>query len=192
MSLLRILTTLLLIVLSGCTFIYDIAQWSEEALQPDGQILQVTRQAKRWGWGVPGMKPGEVIGYQLSVEGTDFQWWSEKGNINEPVSFEIIDGYPVLVLFDEGGKHCGGKSLDDYAVQILVLTNRGWIEISQAEAPLDRMHKNLFDSYWQRMGLRKRLPFMSLEYKKMTEKNTDYIPLTEWFSMPGRTCKQFL
>jgi hypothetical protein len=178
-------------ILTGCSLTQDTAQWSEEVAQADGSVLRVTRQTMRSGWGNFAVANGTVLGFTLRYEPWGLTWSSTPGNPTEPLTFEIIEGQPVLVVFDEGGKHCSNKKSTDLAARFLLGTPSGWTEFAPEPELVQALHKNLYESYWSTPDAHVETGHMTLAFKRFRERGTDYVSLVDWFAVPGRTCGYF-
>lgn len=182
---------LLAVLAAGCTVTTETSEWSEEVAQSDGSVLRLLRKTTRSAWGGLRVKKGTVLGFSLRYAPWGLTWESEPGSPSEPVAFEIIEGQPILVVFDEGGRHCGSKHPQAFAAQFLLGTPSGWIEFEPEPDLLQALHKNLYESYWSPPESNVESGHMTLALKKFRERGTDYMPLVEWFAVPGRSCGVF-
>jgi hypothetical protein len=124
----------------------DVAEWNEEVKLHDGQMVTVWRKATACKWGFPNAKRGRDIEFEFKYPPMNVQW---KGAWNrDPVSFEIFDGVPHLALYIGDRESCRKKLPTDYTVQFLRWVDGRWVEVPQAQFPVDRALMNLSEDYW--------------------------------------------
>lgn len=112
----------------------------------DGQMIQVWRKARAYSGGFPNSKRGRDIDFELKYEAMNVQWkgdWSR-----DPLSFDIFEGVPHLVLYIKDPQSCEAKARTDYSAQFLRWVNGQWVEVKQADFPVDRASLNLHSGYW--------------------------------------------
>jgi hypothetical protein len=68
----------------------------------------------------------------------------------EPISFDLFDGVPYLVVLVANREFCLSRPPDEYRAQVLRWTDGRWHEVAQSEAPLERMLMNLAPNPWGR------------------------------------------
>ena len=66
----------------------------------------------------------------------------------DPISFEIFDGVPYLVLYIEDKTSCSNRPKTDYSAQFLRWSDGQWVEINQVDFPVDKALMNLYEHYW--------------------------------------------
>jgi hypothetical protein len=131
--------------LSACNGI-DVAEWTEEVKLHDGTMIQVWRRARARSSGFPNANRGGDIDFELKYAPLGVQW---KGSWNRsPISFEIIDGVPHLVLYIGNREACANKAKTDYMAEFLRWSNGQWVEVPQAAFPTEKARVNLHAQYW--------------------------------------------
>lgn len=126
--------------------IYDVVEWTEEVKLHDGKMITVWRRARACSWGFPNAKRGRDIDFQFAYEPMKVQWrglWNR-----DPISFEIFDGVPHLALYIGDRPSCEAKARTDYSAQFLRWIDGKWVDVPQAEFPIDRARMNLSGHYW--------------------------------------------
>jgi hypothetical protein len=130
----------------------DVAEWTEQIKLSDGRIVTVWRQAKAHGGGFPSARRGSNVYFELRYEPLGVRWRDEvtQNHIREPISFDIIDGTPVLTLYIGDREGCRNRPPSDYSAQFLKWSNGQWIDVPQAQFPVERVLMNLYTRYWGR------------------------------------------
>jgi hypothetical protein len=132
---------------TGCDGI-DVAEWTEEVKLHDGSVITIWRRARARSSGFPNAERGGDIDFELKYQPLGVQW---KGTWHrDPVSFEIMDGIPHLVLYINDRESCSLKAKTDYTAQFLRWINGQWVDVSQSEFPIGRATMNLSGAYWGR------------------------------------------
>lgn len=149
-QLIPILAGLLMISFNVAGKSIDVAEWTEEVKLSDGRMVTVWRKARAYSGGFPNSKRGRNIDFEFRYEPLGL-WWvatmSEKF-VRDPVSFDIIDGVPYLVLHMGDREGCRNRPKSDYTAQFLRWVNDRWVEVPQAQFPVDRALMNLSGDYW--------------------------------------------
>jgi hypothetical protein len=172
----------------------DVAQWTEEVLLHDQRLVTVTRQVRAYSGGFPNASRGRDIDEELRYAPSSLRWQTTvSASRLWPISFEIFDGVPYLVLYFDSKAACAGKPASAYSIQVLRWTNDRWIEVPAADFPVDQALMNLSMDYWGRdasgdyRGLvpwhDKRLPGGFNQAKPDTVKR--------WIERGQRTCGRF-
>lgn len=133
-------------MLNACGKNIDVAEWTEEVKLHDGQMIWVWRNARAYSGGFPNSKRGRDIDFELKYPGMNVQWNGPPSR--NPVSFEIFDGVPYLVLFIGDRESCRDKLPTDYLAQFLRWTDGKWVEVKQADFPVDKALMNLHTRFW--------------------------------------------
>jgi hypothetical protein len=137
-----------LLVSTGCAWgsNIDVAEWTEEVKLSDGRMITVWRRARAYSGGFPNSRRGRDIDFEFKYESLGIYW---KGNwARSPVSFDIIDGAPYIVVFISDRELCYGRPSTDYSAQFLRWQNGQWIEVRQADFPVQRALINLSMDFW--------------------------------------------
>lgn len=137
------------LALAACGKSIDTAEWTEEVRLSDGRMVVVWRKARAYSGGFPNAQRGSNIDFELKYEPLGVYWKDvvTDTHVRDPVSFDIIDGTPHLVLY--GGRDvCFGRPKTDYIAQFLKWKNGQWVDVPQAQFPVDRALMNLYGRYW--------------------------------------------
>lgn len=132
---------------SGCGQGIDVAEWTEEVKLHDGRIVVVWRKARARSSGFPNAKRGGDIDFEFKYEPMGVHWKSVNWS-RDPFSFEIINGVPYLALYISDRESCQRKPRSDYAAQFLRWSDGQWMDVPQAEFPIDKALMNLSGNYW--------------------------------------------
>jgi hypothetical protein len=122
----------------------DTANWIEQVELHDGQMIDVSRTARRQDSGFPSYRRGPVIDYELSYG--QARWHGPWNRI--PASFELFDGVPHLMVFIGDPVTCTKKQPEEYAALFFKFVNGSWVEVSQKELPTSRAFVNLVEDFW--------------------------------------------
>lgn len=186
-----LLTLLMAAFLSACSPQIETVQWDEEVLQTQQEPVVVHRSAAKEGWSFPGAQRSGVQGYSFDYFPARLHWSSEGKDAAEPIAFDILGGIPVLVVYYGKGFVCQSLPEEAFSIRTFYANEQSqWIELSQEEAPLNLMTKNLLESYWG-SELPKNNEHISIIEKRKRDGVSEETPLLEWLSMPGRSCKDF-
>ena len=131
-----IVVVICLISISGCGKWIDTAEWTEEVRLSDGSIVQVWRQERRGHFGFPNAKRGGLVSSVLEYRPQKALWknvFKESGR-RGPISFDLFDGVPYLVVLVTNRAFCLSRPPDDYRAQVLRWQDGRWHEIPQSEA----------------------------------------------------------
>lgn len=124
----------------------DVAEWTEEVKLSDGRLITVWRRARAYSGGWPNSKRGRDIDFEFKYAPLGIYW---KGDWNRyPMSFEIIDGAPYLVLYISDKASCANRPKTDYSAQFLRWQNGQWVEVRQVGFPVQRALINLSIDFW--------------------------------------------
>jgi hypothetical protein len=140
-----------LIALTACGKSIDTAEWTEEVKLSDGRMVIVWRRARAYSGGFPNAQRGGDIDFELRYEPLGVYWKdaTTPTHVRRPKSFDVVDGVPHLVL--EGNWDvCVDRPKADYAAQFLKWVNGRWVNVPQAEFPVERVLMNLYQDYWGR------------------------------------------
>ena len=124
----------------------DVPEWTEEVKLHDGRMIQVWRQARAKHGGFPNAPRGRNLDFALTYEPASVSWKGPWGG--EPVSFELFDDVPHLVLLAEDPSYCAKKAKTDYSAQFLRWEDKQWVEVTQDQFPVERALANLYTSFW--------------------------------------------
>jgi len=106
----------------------------------------VASRARARSNGFPNAKRGGDIDFELKYEPLGVHW---KGTWQrDPISFEVIDGVPHLVLYINDEESCSRKAKTDYTAQFLRWVGGQWIDVAQAQFPTNQALVNLHAQYW--------------------------------------------
>lgn len=148
----RILISVFLsmLLLNACGKSIDVAEWTEEVKLHDGQMVTVWRKARAYSGGFPNSKRGRNIDFELKYAAMNVHWHGTlSGTWNRPpVSFEIFDGVPYLVLYVGDKEFCRDKTPTHYLAEFLRWSNGQWVPVRQADFPTDKALVNLSIHYW--------------------------------------------
>jgi hypothetical protein len=123
----------------------DTIEWKEEVLLHDGRMIVVERKATAESSGFPNANRGRDLEFELHYKPLDVHW---KGT-EQQSTFEIIDGVAYLVV--SGGDEreiCKGKPPDHIPQKFLKHQDGQWVEIDQAQFPMDEANFTLYLRYW--------------------------------------------
>ncbi|MEX8506547.1 hypothetical protein [Leptothrix ochracea] len=137
-----------LLVSTGCAWgsKIDVAEWTEEVKLSDGRMITVWRRARAYSGGWPNSKRGSDIDFEFKYAPLNIYW---KGDWSRYLmSFDIIDGVPYLVAQIADRASCAKMKKTDYAAQFLRWHNGQWLEVSQADFPVQRALVNLSIDFW--------------------------------------------
>jgi hypothetical protein len=134
--------------LPACSRGIDTVEWREEVKLSDGSVIMVWRKARAKSSGFPDAQRGAYIDAELRYDPEDIYWKGVFGVYREPMSFDRVDGSFYLVRYAQSIQACSTKKPEEYAIQILKWEKGRWLEVSQSEAPLDRIRKNLEIDPW--------------------------------------------
>jgi len=135
---------------TACGKSIDVAEWTEEVKLHDGKMVTVWRKARAYSGGFPNSKRGRDIDFEFKYAPMNVEWKGTLSGtwIRDPVSFEIFDGVPHLVLYIGDKTSCSNRPKTDYTAQFLRWTNGQWVEVKQADFPVDKARMNLYARYW--------------------------------------------
>ncbi len=124
----------------------DVAEWTEEVKLSDGRMITVWRRARAYSSGFPNSRRGRNIDFEFKHEPLGIYWKGDWGGY--PVSFDVINGIPYMVT-SVGNKYlCYNRPSTDYSAQFLRWQNGQWIEVRQADFPVQRALINLSMDFW--------------------------------------------
>lgn len=136
--------------LAACGQNIDTAEWTEEVRLSDGRMVVVWRKDRAAGVGFPNAPRGRLIDFELKYEPMSVHWQDKTSHthVRFPTSFDIIDGVPHLVLEAGGRDVCVDRPDSDYAAQFLKWIGGQWVDVAQAQFPVDRVLVNLYAHQW--------------------------------------------
>lgn len=145
-----ILVAIGLTALCACSEPMDRAEWTEEVMLSDGSMVHVAREAWRIRWGNLGTQRGSLRGAALEYPPARARWKMtfSSSDVRLPISFDLIDGAPLLVLEVRNDAYCRTVAPEEPRVQVLRWQDGRWIEVPHAQAPWDRLRLNLVTSPW--------------------------------------------
>lgn len=149
-KLIFIVASIAVLSLNACGKSIDVAEWTEEVKLSDGTMVTVWRKARAYSGGFPNSSRGRNIDFEFRYAPLNVRWaatLSETLN-RDPVSFDIIDGVPHLVLYVGDREGCRNRLKADYTAQFLRWVNGQWVEVPQVQFPVDRALMNLSGDYW--------------------------------------------
>jgi hypothetical protein len=85
---------------------------------------------------------GPRVEYEFKYAPMGVEWKGPWGL--SPISFEIFDGVPYVVLSIESHEYCANKDDKDYAAKFMRWRNGQWEEMTQADFPADKAMMNLY------------------------------------------------
>ena len=174
--------------LAGCNGV-DKAHWTEEVRLHDGRMIVVERRASRVHEGFPNAKRGAEIDYDLVYAPMNVHWHGLAPR--SPVSFEIFDATPYLVLYADGLNFCQGKDPKHYAAQFFRWNSRQWVEITQAQFPINDSIANLDAAWWGATADDD--PHGLVTWKEKAGRNSYYPEkpdtVRSWYETHNRFCK---
>jgi hypothetical protein len=135
---------------SACGQSIDTAEWTEEVRLSDGSIVQVWRKERAYSYGFPNAKRGGRVESAIAYlpQSARWQYTHAVTSVQEPISFDIFDGAPYLVIYVADAAFCRSRPPNAYRAQVLRWSDGRWIEVAQTQAPLDRMLMNLAPDPW--------------------------------------------
>jgi hypothetical protein len=132
-------------MVAGCKR-YDEAIWTEEVKLHDDRIVVVERRATRQPTGFPAAPRGRELEVELRYPPMGVVW---KGDgTSQPLSFEIFDGMPHMVLYPLESTHCIGKPDDAWLARFLIWNGNEWVAADKRAFPVDVARMNLYLGYW--------------------------------------------
>lgn len=145
-----LIVAILLAVFCGCHEPMDRAEWTEQVMLSDGSTVWVAREAWRIRWGNLGTQRGSLRGaaFEYRPAGARWQMTFSSSDVRKPISFDIIDGAPLLVLAVGNEAYCRTVAPEEPRVQVLRWQKGRWIEVPHSEAPWDRLRLNLESDPW--------------------------------------------
>jgi hypothetical protein len=137
-----------MLMVSACGPSIDEAIWTEEVRLHDGRSIEVWRRDTRHAGGFPERR-GVLIDIELKYLPSNLHWKATQ--FGRPISLEIFDGVPYLVVVLRNTASCGPlKNATDFAAQFLRWHPGQWTEVSQEAFPVDKALVNLYRSPWGR------------------------------------------
>jgi hypothetical protein len=134
-----------LLSLTACGGV-ETASWTEEVRLHDGRFIEVSRKAMATKGGMlSDAGQGGLKGFELKYAPMGVDWKGPWGL--EPVSFELFEGVPYLLLDIRETARCRNKNDTDYPLIIMRWRNGQWEEMAQGDVPLEKASMNLF-GHW--------------------------------------------
>jgi len=131
--------------LAGCKR-YDEAVWTEEVKLHDGRMILLERRATRQPTGFPAAPRGRELEVELRYPPMNVVWRGD--GTSQPLSFEIFDGVPHMVLYPLDPSHCAGKPDDELLARFLVWKGSDWVTADKRTFPIGIATVNLYLRYW--------------------------------------------
>ena len=121
----------------------DEMRWKEEVRLHDDKAILIDRNSIRIKSGFPNSRRGPIIQQEIKYAPLDF-FWSTPAT-EQPLSFDLIDGsaYFVTIPAINRANFCLGKVKGTYQANFYLWQNDNLIGISQHEAPIDSLRKNI-------------------------------------------------
>ncbi len=140
----------LLVGLCACSKPVDKAEWTEEVMLSDGSMVHVAREASRIRYAQPVGHRGSLLGAAFEYPPAHARWQMtfSSRDVRLPISFDVIDGAPLLVLEVRNAAYCRTVAPEDLRVQVLRWQEGRWVEVPHAEAPWERLRLNLEPDPW--------------------------------------------
>jgi hypothetical protein len=133
------------VALGGCKR-YDEAVWTEEVKLHDGRMILIERRARRQPSGFPAAPRGRELEVELRYSEMNVVWRGD--GTSSPLSFEIFDGTPFLVLVPRDPAFCSGKPDEAPLALYFKWNGSNWTEIGASSLATERALANLFERYW--------------------------------------------
>ena len=105
------------------------------------------------------------------------------------MAFEIFNDVPYLVLYVMDRGFCQGKPPKQYLAQFLKWNDGQWMEVPQAEFPVDRALLNLHSEYWGRTAKDDARGLIKWEWKRTLGDPGDAIKT--YFEGYHRLCESY-
>ena len=138
--------------LTACGSGIDTAEWTEEVRLSNGSIVQVWRKESRNSHGFPNANRGGLVDSAIAYlpQNARWQYTHAVTSVHKPISFDIFEGTPYLVIYIADAAFCRSRPPDEYRAQVLRWANGRWHDVPQSEAPLEQMLMNLAPDPWGR------------------------------------------
>lgn len=174
-------------VLPSCSDGIDVAEWTEEVRLHDGRMVTVWRRARAVSSGFPVSHRGANIDTEFKYEPMGVHW---KGSLSRhPISFELFDGVPYLVLSVSDREWCRGKAPTEYRAQFFRWSSGQWFEVPREEFATDRALLNLATAYWGRTKSEDYKGLMSWEGKQLMGNRNPIDTIKTFFERGSRFCR---
>lgn len=181
-----ILSVLSCLLLFACAPSVDTAKWTEEVLQPDGSVIQVTREAQRISSGFADSSRVRYLMSSLTYEPLGVSW-PDRGS-GEPLTFEILEGRVYLVL--ASAYACDETTPPgSFAVRIFQWENNGWARRQQTEVPIAALHLNLLQRYWGNSAKDDATGLVRFERKLLFAGEEPAVPLVKYLTEHNAFCR---
>ena len=168
----------------------DVAEWTEEVLLHDGQKVTVWRRARKGSSGFPVSARGANVDTEFKYEPMGVHW---KGSLSRnPISFELFEGVPHLVLYIRDRESCRTKAPTDYTAQFLRWQNRAWIDVPQNDFPTARALLNLSEHYFGRTKEEDYKGLITWEGKQLMGKRNPLDTIKTFFERGSRYCSGYM
>jgi hypothetical protein len=177
--------------LPACGRRYDEAIWTEEVKLHNGQMIQVRRRATRQPSGFPVAPRGRELEVELRYDLLNLIW---KGDgTRQPLSLEIFDGTPYLVLFVFERKWCQGKSPDEIPAEFFAWKQDRWQQIVKTSFPLNLALANLYVRYWGHGPSNDATGLITWSDKAAKDGFLPEAPYTvqRWYERTGNNCRLY-
>lgn len=184
----RFILLSLTLLVGACSPQIQTTRWTEQVAQAQQEPAVVSRSISRNGWWFPGAQQFGVRPQTFEYAPKRVLWRSEPGTQAEPVAFDILGGFPVLVVFYGKGAFCEANPGATFAIKTYYWDDEGnRVELNEQDAPLNMMTKNLLESYWD-VNAPSDGEYLTLQDKKKEDVQAE-VSLLTWLSVPGRYCE---
>lgn len=176
----RVVGVSALLLLTSCMGA-DEMHWKEQVWMHDGQRILLERSSSRAKSGFPISRRGAILSQEIRYSPPEVVWRT-KGDSEQPLSFEIIDGDAYLVTIAPGllEGFCSKNRHDDFSIVVYRWRKGGMQVVNQLDAPLDQMGRNLSGiSHWgyQKSDDRTYLSVDDVAYATMRPIGSPPVPL---------------
>lgn len=194
-KLIFVLASVAMLSLNACGKSIDTAEWTEEVKLSDGTMVTVWRKARAYSGGFPNSPRGRNIDFELRYEPLNVRWavTISHTHVRDPVSFDIIDGVPHLTLYGDRAS-CRNRPPTDYTAQFLRWVNGQWVDVPQAQFPVDRVFMNLYSRYWGHSTKDDAYGLITWDFKSRRDGFNPQQPDTvkSYFERGHRVCERYL
>ena len=118
-------------------------RWKEEARLHDDRIVLIDRYSISARSGFPNSGIGNVLYQEIHYAPAGFSWSTPA--TEQPLSFDVMEGdvYFVTIPVEGLAQFCLGKPKGTYQANFYRWKKGQMERLSQQQAPLDRLHKNI-------------------------------------------------
>lgn len=175
------------VALGGCKR-YDEAIWTEEVKLHDGRMILLERRATRQPSGFPAAPRGRELDVELRYPEMNVVWRGD--GTSRPLSFEIFDGVPYMVLVTRDPAHCVGKPDDALRAAFLIWNGNEWTESDSRSFPVQQAIANLYERYWGHGRDNDAKGLITWQEKAQRDGFSVSAPrsVQDWYARTGNTC----